>query len=161
MAEFSEHINQAKSNLSFLKSILDQKDYWDWKVTVSFYVAVHLINAHLANKANLHYRSHDRVDKAINPFYPTSVTKLTEDNYLAYTKLQGLSRRSRYLINEKKSNKSENNHFTHEIHFIRAIKNLDKVLKFINDEYEIAFDSLDIDSEHYKSKSLEYFCPVS
>jgi hypothetical protein len=160
VAKFSEHINQAKSNLNFLKSILNSKEYWDWKVTVSFYIAVHLINAHLANKANLHYRSHDKVDKALNPYSPISVTKLSENNYLAYTKLQGLSRRSRYLVHDKPGNKSEDNHFTHEKHFIRAIKNLDKVLKFISNEYKVSFDILDIKSEYYKSKSLEYFCPV-
>jgi len=159
MADFSEHINQAKSNLNFLNSITSIKDYWDWKVTVSFYVALHLVNAHLAQKADLHYRTHNKVDQAINPFNTFSVTKFSEENYLAYTKLLGLSRRSRYLVNEKIRNNKNRLYFTYEKHFIKAIKNLDIILKYFNREYNVDFDKINIESEYYKSQTLNFFIP--
>ena len=88
MANFSEHISQAKRNLTFLKSINAlENNNWDWQVTAAFYSAVHLINAHLATKADLHYRSHKKVDDAINPYSPLSLTKLNEKEFLAYKKL--------------------------------------------------------------------------
>ncbi len=62
MASFQDHISQAKCNLRFLGSVNNQiKNTWDWQVTVAFYVAVHMINARIADKANLHYRSHEAV----------------------------------------------------------------------------------------------------
>jgi len=159
MAKFSEHISQAKSNLSFLQCILGNKDFWDWKVTVSFYVAVHLINSHIAQKSDLHYRSHDRVDTAINPFNSVSITKLPEKEYLAYTKLLGLSRRARYLIHEKPEDKEAEIHFTYEKHYIRALKNLDIIMDYINLQYGIIFETIKIKSDYYKSKDMIHFLP--
>lgn len=159
MAEFSEHINQAKANLRFLETIIGSPEFWDWKVTVSFYVGVHLINSHIAKKANLHYRSHDKVDHSINPFNEMSPTKLNENEYLSYTKLLGLSRRARYLIHEKDSTKNANTCFTYEKHLIKALKNLDILLQFISNEYEIDFNPIIVNSPYYNQKTMKYFSP--
>ncbi|HYG37666.1 MAG TPA: hypothetical protein VD908_03560 [Cytophagales bacterium] len=158
MASFSEHINQAKRNLAFLdKTHNNIADSWDWQVTVSFYVAVHLANAHIANKINEHYRSHGQVDNALNPEIAISPTKFSEDNYLAYRKLQGLARRSRYLCNDNISDHSTSVYFTYDKHFIKAIKNLNKLLKYFSTTYSISFDSIKINCVELQNNELEYF----
>lgn len=108
MATFDEHIQQAKRNLSFLHKVnTGIGQCWDWQVTISFYTAVHLVNAHIASRSNHHYRSHELVNNAINPYSLTSLSKLPEEEYLAYIKLQNLSRRARYLCHDDPKNRSE------------------------------------------------------
>lgn len=101
MGNFAEHILQSKNNLDFLAKVnKDINDRWDWQVTVNFYVAVHLINAHIVSKTTKNYLSHNQVSELINPYNGLSVAKLDEETYKSYVKLQLLSRRSRYLLNE-------------------------------------------------------------
>ncbi len=157
MATFSEHINQAKSNLSFLGNITTIEGSWDWQVTVSFYVAVHLANAHLAQKANLHYRTHADVDNALNFAQIMSPYRFNEQNYLAYRKLQNFSRRSRYLVNDNLSDKSKKAKFTHSIHLSKALTHLNTLMDFIKEEYAITFEIIEINCVELKNKELEFF----
>ena len=54
MASFQEHIAQANRNLDFLEQANQSLNtFWDWQVTAAFYVCVHLVNAHLAQKSGL------------------------------------------------------------------------------------------------------------
>jgi hypothetical protein len=140
VASYEAHIDQAKKNLSFLVEINSKPSlHWDWEVTVCFYIAVHIANAHLAKVANLHYRTHESVKIALSP-NPLSITQLPEDIYLSYAKLEGLSRRSRYLChNEPKKNDAETAFFTYEKHFSKAVKNLDKFLNHFSNLYGISF----------------------
>lgn len=143
VASFDEHIRQATRNLSFLEQANRlPAAHWDWQVTVAFYVGVHLINAHIAQKSGLNYRSHEQVDQAINPYIPLSPTKLAEDDYLAYSKLQGLARRARYLIHEERDNRTTDAQFTYDKHFARAVRYLDTLLTFIKSEYGVSFPRL-------------------
>ena len=146
LASFKEHIDKAKSNLSFLQAINSKAipDYWDWQVTASFYVAVHVANAHLAKCAELHYRTHEDVKNAISPFNPMAICQISQEAYLAYAKLEGLSRRARYLCHEDYDKSNQIAHFTHDKHFAKGIKNLDKFLKYFEDLYSIKFGALDI-----------------
>ncbi len=118
--------------------------YWDWQVTVSFYVAVHLLNAHLAKTANLHYRTHEDVKNAINPHNPLSVCKVDIDIYLCYAKIEGLSRRARYLCHDDSKNFSQESHFTHDRHFAKAIKKLDIIISYFTNLYSLKLDTLPI-----------------
>ena len=139
MAQFQEHIEQANRNLRFLQHANQSaSEYWDWQVTVGFYVAVHLVNAHLAQKTGLSYRSHEQVNEAINPYNELSLTKFSEPDYLAYDKLQGLARRARYLCNEDRKNHDARAHFTYDKHFARAMRYLDAIMSFVNREYPSA-----------------------
>lgn len=138
------HIKQACDNLKFLEKINScHPCSWDWHVTVSFYVAVHIVNSHLA-KFNLHYRSHADVTDSINPQNPLSVTQLPEDIYLAYKKLQGLSRRSRYLVHDSPENHSEDCHFTYDKHFVKAVKKLDTILDYFIARYQIIIPDITV-----------------
>jgi len=140
VASFQNHIVQAKRNLSFLVSInSSHNEYWDWQVTVTFYVNVHVINAHLAQAADLHYRTHEDVKNAINPYNNSSLVRIPEEIYLAYVKLEGLSRRSRYLCHDDPKNRDQGYHPTYDKHFAKAIKQLDKILKFFGEKYSVEF----------------------
>ena len=105
-------------------------NYWDWQVTICYYSAVHTINAFLAEKADLHYRTHEDVKNAINPYNPLSIYKLSVDVYLSYTKLEGLSRRSRYLCHHDPAVRDGEGRATYDKHFAKAIKNLGKNANF-------------------------------
>lgn len=132
MASFDEHISQTQKNLFFLKSTNKQNSkFWDWQVTVCFYSAVHAVNAHLARIADLHYRAHEEVKNALNPF-GLSPAKIDEDIYLSYVKLEGLARRARYLCHDNRENKSVKQHLTHDKHFARAVRHLDKIIAILN-----------------------------
>ena len=145
MADFYGHRNQVKSNLNFLQSISsnESKKFWDWKVTVVFYVGVHLVNAHIAKSVDAHYRSHADVDRAINPFH-ISPCKLPENVYLAYKKMQGLSRRSRYLVHDQSKHHSTIAHATIDKHFAKSIKHLDILMQYISSSYGEPFQKSSI-----------------
>ena len=138
MAQFPEHIFQVENNLSFLKEVETKIDnYFDWKVTICFYCAVHLANAHLS-KFGLQYRQHNEVNFALNPETETSLSKLPENEYVAYITLQQLSRRSRYLVNEKDGNLKNSNAFlTHEKHYERAKKHVYTLTYYLSSLYHL------------------------
>ena len=156
MAGFDDHIRQAKGNISIL-SEFNQKilNGWDWQVTISYYVAVHLMNAHLAKKANLHYKTHEQVKNAL--FNDLSVAKIPDDIYTGYVKLEGLSRRSRYLCNETSTDQMELTFLTYDKHLKKALKNLDKIILYMSKEYNITFNKVNIDCIEIKDESLAFF----
>ena len=88
----------------------------------------------------LQYRKHSDVNYALN-YATISPARLPEAEYLAYTSLQSLSRRSRYLVNEKGGNISAERAFlTFEVHLARALRHLDKLLVYFKELYGIVFD---------------------
>lgn len=158
MASYSEHIFQARKNLKFLiESNKKISDCLDWQVTVSYYIAVHLINAYLADIADLHYRSHSQVADALNPFHSVSPTKVEESVYLAYRKLQNLSRRSRYMISDNEGNRETRAFITVDKHFKRSLCSLDVLLKFISTRYKEKFELVEINCPEINKSNLAYF----
>jgi uncharacterized protein (UPF0332 family) len=56
----SQHRKQAQQNLAFAKSFdLITTPYIDWVVTAYFYAALHLVDALLARKENIHPEKHE------------------------------------------------------------------------------------------------------
>lgn len=142
MASFEEHINQSKSNLKFLvETNLKSNSYWDWQVTVAFYTALHVVNAHMAKAAGLHYRTHEDVKNALNPFNQLSITKVAEPIYLCYVKLEGLSRRARYLCHEDHTNQAITAHISYDKHLAKAVRKLDELLDFFIKQYGLKYDT--------------------
>lgn len=141
MASFDEHIQQARNNLKFLTETNSKnRIFWDWQVTTCFYIAVHIVNAHLAKVANLHYRTHEDVKNALNPYNTLALGKIQEDIYLAYVKLESLSRRSRYLCHDDPANSSTMAHLTHDRHLAKAIRKLDTVLNHFTVLYNLKYE---------------------
>ena len=158
MASFDEHINHLKKNLDFLSQVNKNfGGYWDWQVTTCFYSCVHLVNAHIAKVANLHYRSHEEVNNILNPYSALSPCKLPEEEYSYYVNLQWLSRRSRYLISDDKNDSSNRGFFTSEKHFARAIPYLDKLMSYMATLHGITFPKYEIYSGIIKQENVSNF----
>lgn len=137
MAQVDEHIAQVKKNLNFLNRISQIPDSLDWQVTVCFYSALHLINAHIASKG-LQYRKHSDVDNAINPFSKVPICSLPQEVYTAYSSLYKLSRRSRYLVDLKDNNINSNQGcLIYEKHLGRALKHLDTILIHFSSTFKL------------------------
>ena len=157
MASFQDHIHQAKRNLQFLSEVTEQPKsqvFYDWQVTCCFYVAVHLVNAHLSVHG-IQYRSHVDVSDALNPEKRLSVSRVPENVYLAYTKLRNLSRRSRYLYSE--DNPDQVGH-AFEKHVAKAIRHLDTILKFVRTTHSATFDACFIKCDYIQTQEeLAFF----
>jgi len=161
MADYQSHFNQAKKNLAFLSEI-NQKisDNWNWQVTACYYVAVHLVNGHLAKVANMHYSSHERVKNAL--FNDLSPAKIDEQAFLAYVKLENLSRRARYLCKDTDSKddkvkEPEKTFLTHDVHLKKALIKLDLLMGYFATKYGETFDLYNMDCLEIKGISLKYF----
>lgn len=161
MARFDDHTLQAKRNLNFLSEVNNKiSNCFDWQVTACFYTALHLVNAHLS-KYNLQYRKHKDVNYALNFANTLSPARLPEDEYIAYTALQSLSRRSRYLVNEK-DNKlgSEDAFLTYDVHLARALRHLNKLLQHFESRYSLNIDMVDIKCSEIKNGEMKSFKKV-
>lgn len=156
MASFDQHIAQSERNIKFLEVInSNAPEYFDWQVTVCFYSALHLMNAHLS-KFGLQYRKHRDVNNALNFANATSMAKLPEDIYISYTALQSLSRRSRYLVNEKKLTE-DNAAMTYEVHLTKAIRHLDKIISYFSTKYKVQINTCQITSNVIKAGDVQNF----
>ncbi len=119
------------------------------------------MNAHIAKKANKNYLSHTRVDQALNP-YGLSVAKIDEDTYSSYNSLANLSRRSRYLLTENKSQVDnevdiQRQCLTYSKHFKKAIYHLDKILDYFKKEYGAEFGKTDIKCIDLNNQTFSHF----
>lgn len=157
MADYSAHLKKAKRNLYLVSGINKAfNEDWDWQVTIAYYAAVHLMNAHLAKKGNLHYKTHVDVKNAL--FSSLSVCKVPDDIYLSFVKLENYSRRSRYLCHEDIEKTEDSKEYpTYDKHLKKALGYLDKILIFFNKEYGESFDRQEIDCLEIKSTIYFYF----
>jgi uncharacterized protein (UPF0332 family) len=154
LAKYEDHILQAERNLRFLGSINNSiQDCYDWQVTVCFYTALHFVNAHLS-KFGLQYRKHKDVSYALNFANATSPAKLPEEEYIAYTALQSLSRRSRYLVNEKDNNLgSAQAFFTYDKHLAKALQHLNTLLV----HFDVKTAGISVKCSEIKNGELKFF----
>lgn len=138
MANFVDHISQAKRNLEFYQS-MGHSNFFDWQVTVCYYTAVHLVNAHLSKIANLHYNTHEDTKNAISYENMTSICRIDKERYLDYITLEKLSRRARYLSDFSKKSDRQNAFLTYDKHVARAINLLNNLMLYFNKLYQLDF----------------------
>lgn len=156
MPTSEEHQNQALHNLQFLKEVNSHcNNYYDWQVTVCFYSSLHFINAHL-NKVDIgvDFATHELVDQYIRPHGRIRKTQLEENTYASYRALQTLSRRARYLRNDKNPDKAA---FTGEKHFGKAIYHLDQIMTYMKETYHMTFDTVELTCERLKKQDCHFF----
>jgi hypothetical protein len=141
MPSSESHNIQVLNNIQFLQSVcsLSPSKNYDWKITICFYTALHIVNSFLAIKINAHYQTHSATERAINPYIHLNPCKVTVDVYLAYKKLHNLSRRSRYLINEKPEFRSDDASpcWSSEKFYSKAKNNLSIIVNFFSDKIGI------------------------
>ncbi len=87
MATESEHRRQAERNEEFLSGI-DQNRFPDWKATVAFYKAVHLVEVLFAHQGRPPGGSHTRRNNTLKRDFP--------DLWREYRPLYAFSRMARY-----------------------------------------------------------------
>lgn len=153
MAGYLSHLDKAKENLELLQFLeVNRGNDLDWKVTLCFYTALHLMNAYLAKEKNWHYRTHKKVNDVLNPFNDDSELRLDNDTYTSYEQLYKLSRRARYLCNP---DETENGiaHYIQDKHHKKAIKHLDKVIIFFSKKYTEEFNKYFINNIYFKNNS--------
>lgn len=162
MANFEQHIEQAKHNLNVLTHLnTTLPTALDWQVTSAYYVAVHLANA-VISKFGLHYRSHEKVKHAISPYNQTALPgRFNCDAYVAYIQLENLSRRSRYLCNVETPEENGLRHATKAKHLRKALRTLNEVIKFMVSEHQVEFPPVFLHLDGLKSETLVYFKCVS
>ena len=161
MAEFNGHLAQARKNIDLFKKINQMPDTYDWQVTIIFYAALHLANAHIVKTVNLHHRSHGKTGAALNPYITTNPSAFDEKAYLAYLGLLGLSRRARYLCSEDDGDKNDRTHHISEKHLAKAIRYLNEIIKYFSVTHEHKFDKVVIKCERIKSDKLDFFGSVN
>jgi len=162
LGSFNEHISQANNNLEFLSQINNSSNpHWDWHVTTCFYIALHLMNAHIVEKTKGNYLSHSQVGQVLNPYSRLSTAKLDEDTYKSYNKLMQLSRRSRYLLNEGIRNEGQTDIqkacITYDKHFCKAIYHLDVVMQYLSKNYAVTFKSRSLTCIELKGRKFDHF----
>lgn len=159
MPHFNAHIEQAQRNLQFLKIINEQAPtYIDWQVTTCFYAALHLINAHIAKAGNMQFRNHSAVKNAISPSGNFGGLKLPEEEYACYESLFSLSRRARYLINDKDGNLgSDTPAFTSDKHLGKSIRHLDKIAKYFSTLYNLDLPKIAIKCSFIRQQDIHCF----
>jgi hypothetical protein len=93
-----KHIDQALQNEAFLADLNKKfpKEYFDWKTTALFYVALHYILAYAAFKRKNIGNSHREMLDNSNPTILTATNPLRADIFTAYNYLYKLSRTARY-----------------------------------------------------------------
>lgn len=108
------------------------------------------------------YRKHVDVKDALNPEKSLSVTKLPEDIYVSYITLQSLSRRARYLVEEKDSNLRSNQAFyIYDKHLSKAIKHLNKLIVHFSELYKLQFQKYLITCMGIKENEIDCFQIIS
>lgn len=93
-----KHIDQASHNQKFHDSIDSQfgGEFYDWKITVLFYVAIHYLKA-LASKKGMDIGdTHHEIEYSVNPDRVSSKMKITRTAWREYKNLFNYSRTSRY-----------------------------------------------------------------
>lgn len=113
----NDFYRQAKHNKTFLDSIIDTYAdlYFDWKITVTFYIAIHLLKC-LAKKRGCDIgHTHEDISRALNPRkcakqafpFPEWAWNCYSDmlQYSKTSRYDGISDESIVLIAQKKNYK--------------------------------------------------------
>lgn len=161
MAKYVDYIQQAKSNLTFLNDVnKHSSSSFDWQVTISFYVGVHLVNAFLQKERGMSFNSHTETFSAINFANSLSPYRFSEEDYLAYRRLYNLSRRSRYLCTDSDHLKGQDDsiaYLTHGVHLKRAVLSLEKLLVFICSKYHEKINPIELSLLEIQKLQFQYF----
>jgi hypothetical protein len=99
MPNVSQHLAKVRSNKDMLSYLGDAKStkFPDWFATVSFYIAVHSVEAILCQEVGLHTRTHIEREEKLRNRLPA-----IDQNFLrAYRTLYARSCQARYMIDKK------------------------------------------------------------
>jgi hypothetical protein len=123
-----KHINQALQNEAFLADLNKKfpKEYFDWKTTALFYIALHYVLAYAASKRKNIGNSHREMLDNSNPAILTATNPLRADIYTAYNYLYKLSRTARYIAFDDERIKN----LTMQTSYLEASQYLSEIKKY-------------------------------
>jgi hypothetical protein len=101
MADYLDHIRQAEHNTSLAQIILDEHPgYYDWLITVSFYAAIHFVEAGFAQDPQIgHSETCKPPGKEMHQHREDLVrVKYGNECWKHYKKLRTASHTARYLV---------------------------------------------------------------
>jgi hypothetical protein len=130
----TNHLDQAKHNFNFLdyldKSNLSD-DYCDWKITVVFYTALHVMRAYTLFKGKSVINSHREFHDKINPEGIHNLLDLDSNIFDIYLELYYASKRCRYAesIISGESLKKLNT-----VQYGNSRNHLEKILEYVNNK---------------------------
>ena len=93
-----EHIDQVAHNLDFLAALDKQfpKRYFDWRITVAFYTALHCLRAYEKFKKVRIAKGHKFLYEHSNPSNPSALNPISQKAFDAYNELHDASQKTRY-----------------------------------------------------------------
>jgi hypothetical protein len=94
----ASHIEQAQHNEAFLSAIKSHfpQKFFDWKITVTLYIAIHFLQAFARFKRVNIGNSHREMLDNSNPSNTAATNPLSQNAFNAYRNLFHLSHGSRY-----------------------------------------------------------------
>lgn len=108
------HLNQALHNENFVKECCENfpNSYFDWKVTATFYTALHLVRAFCDNRGVNPGKTHGEIRAALNP-KGKPLTQFKPHAWKAYTRLQEYAETARYdtFIDSEVENEIQKDNF--------------------------------------------------
>lgn len=104
MPKAQQHREQAQSNEQLAKSMCDGDSHYDWAVTVSFYAALHYLEAYFVRKGINILQEAEAKDTGAHGYRRRKVKeKLLPDEARRYITLQQQSERARYFASGKEA----------------------------------------------------------
>lgn len=93
-----QFLDQASHNQVFHDEISKAcaENYYDWKITVLFYIAVHYLRALAAMRSIDIGTTHQEIEKSVNPDRVGAVMRITKAAWRNYSLLYHSSRNARY-----------------------------------------------------------------
>jgi len=93
-----KHLLQATHNKDFHDCIDSSfsNRFYDWKITVLFYIAIHCLKAFAVKKKVDIGDTHREIEKNINPDNPQRILSITRTAYINYRDLYQSSKTARY-----------------------------------------------------------------
>lgn len=158
MASYEEHFSRAISDLQTLKSCNHNKHIPShWQVTMAYYIAVQLVDAHFA-KSNYHPENHDKRKLNFSPYCLTVSHRADDITYADYVFLENLSRRARYMCNDNGTPSPEKAVPTRDKQLTKAFRLLDTIMKFMTTKHGVVFPIIDIHSTDFTNiNTLKHF----
>ncbi len=92
------HIDQVAHNIDFLDALDKQfpKRYFDWKITIAFYTALHCLRAYEKFKRVRISKGHKFMFEHSDPTNPTALNPISQRAFDAYTELHADAQLTRY-----------------------------------------------------------------
>ena len=127
-----ENINQAIHNEAFLNSIEEKcpDTFFDWKITIVFYIALHYLRAYANIKKVRIGASHKELLYHSNPNHIDAINPLSKNAYRIYRDLFSAAHNSRYQGFLDKTHRM----LLMEQEFIRCKKNLRELKKYLKSQ---------------------------